>query len=553
MQSAAVLSTPDPLSERFVRAARTASAIFLIPKSVSRSRLADFYLHNLGQLRHFGSEKALAAESRRLREVAGGRLYQRAVDAIGKIFGGIALGPPEFPIELTLATNSTRFGIRDDSIGQIVRIDENELTATTLAKFLDAYSPLPSDQRPLFIIETHDAASDVERRLRQLPDDMEVLRFGDHGRLREVIVDRLPSQSLSELIDQYRENAFSPVARLGLPALEQQTSSDEPLSIRIAAKLLHLRAVASERGKFETLPAARSLARLLESERQVLDTSEAEILLAAKVFTNLWLLYCREGERTLFDNSMAIASGLGDELIQAHCLRLINAVHPHSPFTDQCLRQAAKTFFDRGLYDHANYCMNNALVGRFYTMDPCAREFADIIEASAENLDGFRGLAIMMNNAGMASMIEGDTLSAISWFERAANQPSLSLHRFGIQVNAMFARYLEGENPEPGTILKTARAVVRQIDSRYRHHIAHLLLNLYLLAKPAPDCAQEILDLLVDLDLLTDPVVLNDRTTLARLMARLGLADAPTAEHPGLRGRFMERHDFVPGFHHIWL
>jgi hypothetical protein len=159
----------------------------------------------------------------------------------------------------------------------------------------------------------------------------------------------------------------------------------------------------------------------------------------------------------------------------------------------------------------------------------------------------------MMNNAGVAQMISGNALGAIGWFDRAAAQPSWPLHRFGIEVNAMFARFLEGENPDANTILKTARAVVRQIDHRYRHHVAHLLLNLYLLARPMTDCAAEIKRLLTDLNLLSDPVVRNDRTTLARLAVRLGLFDVQTEEHPGLRGRFIERYGFVPGFHHIWL
>jgi hypothetical protein len=117
----------------------------------------------------------------------------------------------------------------------------------------------------------------------------------------------------------------------------------------------------------------------------------------------------------------------------------------------------------------------------------------------------------------------------------------------------MIARYLEGEDPSAETLLRCAKAVTRQIDGRYRHHIAHLLLNLYSLARAEPEAAGEIRRLLVDGGFLDSPAVRNDRTTLARVAVKLGLSDLPTEVHPGLRGRFIEQHVLVPGFHHTWL
>jgi hypothetical protein len=553
MQSSALPTTPDLLSKEMVAAARTKSAIFLFPKSASRTRLAPFYAANNSRLQHFNNNEELAAESRRIRYLSGRTPFRRATSAVSTIFSGIALSAGEFSVELTLASNQSRFGVRDAAAGQIVRMDENELTASTLAKFLDAYSTLPTDQRPLFVIETHDVGSKIDRRLSQISENIEFLWYREHAGLQQVMLERLPSQSMAQLVDQYAENSFSPIARLDGEGLNEAIEADEPLSRSLAARLFHLRAVASQRGKFETIAAARALADLLEENREVLDTPEAPVLLSTKVFANLWLLYCREEGRDLFDNSMAIARALEDELMQAHCARLINTVEPHGSFTDQFSRLAAKTFFDRGMFDFANYCINNALVGRFYTDEPVAREFTEVIETSAENLDGFQGLAIMMNNAGVAHLIEGDPVGAIAWFERASQQPRWPLHRFGIDVNLMFAHFLEGANPDPQDLLKTARAIVRQVDGRYRHQIAHLLLNLSLLAQPYRDCADELNQIIKQLQILDDPVVIRDRTTLARLASRLGLADLPVETHPGRRGEFIEKHGFVPGFHHTWL
>jgi tetratricopeptide (TPR) repeat protein len=192
-------------------------------------------------------------------------------------------------------------------------------------------------------------------------------------------------------------------------------------------------------------------------------------------------------------------------------------------------------------------------VGRFYSFDPSANDFAEAIETSAANIKGFRGLSIMMNNAGVAHLIEGDYAGAIEWLERAGKQPAWPLHRFGIEVNLLIAKFLEGENPEPAELLKLARAASRQIDHRYRYQLANILLNLALFAKAHPDCAAEITAILSEPDLLNDPAVTRDHTTLVQLTNRLGLSDHVATAHPGLRGHFIDRHGFVPIFHHAWL
>lgn len=553
MQHGAVVSTPDPLSGDLVNIARSKAAVFLFPQGQSRVRLDQFYAENAGRIRHFANERELASESVRLRRLRGGTLFDRCREAVGLIFGGVAIAVGDFPIELTFASNQSRFALRDDSVGQIVRISENELTPSTLAKFLDAYTFLPTDQRPILIIETHDSASDIDRRLRQIPEPIEIMRLDEESGLKRLVLERLPSQSMLELVDQYSENSFSAISRLESSDLVRQLPRDESLERLISARLFHLRATASERGKFATLPAADALAQMLEERNSALDGAQAPVLLAGKVFTNLWLLYCRETDTQLFDNAMAIAAALGDEVIQAHCMRLINAVHPHGSFTDSCSRRAAAIFMERGLLDYSSYCLNNALVGKFFTFERSSHAFAEMIDGSFDQLDGFRGLPIMMNNAGVANLIEGNATGALEWFGRALKQPTMPVHRFGISVNAMIAEYIEGGDPAPEKLLRTARAIVRQIDPQYQYHTAHLLMNLSSLARADSDCAREIREILRETGLLTEPLIVDDRTTLASLGRQLGLLEQKSEFPPGARGAFLERHQLIPNYHHIWL
>lgn len=554
MSSPIEIETPDDISRALLSRAREEAEILLIPRSLSRKRMSIFYEQNLNRLRHFSSEKELSKELGRVREMNGSTPTERVRYAVGKIFGGIAIGSSDYQMSISVAGNQSRFAVRDDSINQIVRISENEIRADTLGKYFDAYSGLPREQRPVFIIETHDDGSRIDSRIANVSDEFNFARFSPEKTLESHIVQRTPSKSLSELIDQYTNNSFSSPARLTVDELEDDIVLDRTLHEELAARLLHLRSLANERGKFATVDAAKALSvRLEELSQKPLSPNEQRIALATKVFSNLWMLYCMESPRDLFDNAMAIAKTLDDELMQSHCIRLINTVEKHGSMTDQLLHRAARTFFEHELYDFANFCLNNAYVGKFYSYEPIASEFADVTLASAESIDGFLGRTIMINNVGVAYLIEGNILAATDWFEKATKQPAAPIHTLGAQVNLAIARYLEGDDAECAELNRIARKAVRQLDPRYKYQIANMLLNLAVLAQRSSTSNDEIVDLLSSTGLLRDTVVTTDHTTLAYLANNLWPSAAVTSPGTGRRADFIARHGLVPIFHHAWL
>jgi len=479
MMSTGAIATPDDLSKELVKRARSSADVLLIPKTLSRTRLAQFFDENLARLRHLNSEKELSREHRKILEMNGSTTFERARYAIGKIFGGIAMGPEEYQTQISIAGNQSRFAIRDDSINQVVRISENEVNPRTLGKYLDAYTALPEEQRPLFIIETHDEDSTIDERISLVSDEMNFLRFRPDAVLEKHIVERLPSDSLVELVDQYAENSFSAVSRLSVQQFENAVVMDASLHQELAARLFHVRSIANEQGKFSTTAAARALSNRLDNVAEDrLSEAEQRIALASKILSNLWLLYCEEGPRMLFDNAMAIAKSLDDELMQAHCIRLINTIEPHGAMTDQMLHRAAKTFHEHELYDFSNFSLNNAYVGKFYTDETIASAFADVTTASAESIDGFLGRAIMINNVGVAYLIEGDLENASYWFSKVSKEPATPLHSISAEVNLAIAQYVDGSDPDGQHLLKLARKTVRQIERNYRYQTANLILNI---------------------------------------------------------------------------
>lgn len=553
MMSAETIATPDDLSKEFVKRARASADVLLIPKTLSRTRFAQFFNENLARLRHLNSEEELSRELRKILEMNGSTTFERVRYAIGKVFGGIALGPEEYQTQISIAGNQSRFAIRNDSINQVVRISENEVNPRTLGKYLDAYTALPEEQRPLFIIETHDEGSSIDERISRAPDEMNFMRFRPDAVLENHIVERLPSASMVELVDQYAENSFSAVSRLSVRQIENAIVMDASLHEELAARLFHVRSIANERGKFATTEAARALSnRLNGMATDQLSESDQRIALASKILSNLWLLYCEEGPRILFDNAMAIAKSLDDELMQAHCVRLINTIEPHGTMTDQMLHRAAKTFHEHELYDFSNFCLNNAYVGKFYTDETIASAFADVTTASAESIDGFLGRAIMINNVGVAYLIEGDLENASYWFSKVSREPATPLHSISAEVNLAITQYVDGCDPDGQQLLKLARKTVRQIERNYRYQTANLILNILRLASGQPEEC-EVRKLALEIGVFDDPVVTGDHGTLARLAGIINGDSCLSSVGPGHRTRFIGKYGLVPIFHHAWL
>lgn len=550
---AGAIVTPDKLSAELVNRARSSSDVLLITKSLSRTRLAQFFDENITRLRHINSEKELSLELHKILEMNGSTTFERVRYAVGKIFGGIAIGPEEYQTQISIAGNHSRFAVRDDSINQVVRISENEVNPRTLGKYLDAYTALPEEQRPIFIIETHDEGSSIDERISRAPDEMNFSRFRPDAVLEKHIVERLPSASIEELVDQYAENSFSAVSRLDVRQFENAIVKDASLHEELAARLFHVRSIANEHGKFATTMAAKALSNRLDNvAANRLSDADQRIALASKILSNLWLLYCEEGPRSLFDNAMAIAKSLDDELMQAHCIRLINTIEPHGTMTDQMLHRAAKTFHEHELFDFSNFCLNNAYVGKFYTDEKIASAFADVTTASAESIDGFLGRAIMINNVGVAYMIEGDIENAYYWFSKVSKEPAAPLHSISAEVNLAITQFVDGCDPNGQHLLKLARKTVRQIERNYRYQTANLLLNILRLALGRPE-EGEIHKLASEVGVFDDPVVTTDHGTLVRL-ARAAMGDTQLPDVGlGRRARFIEKYGLVPIVHHAWL
>lgn len=539
---------------------RKANQVFVTTPQIADGPLKPFLVRNAKRTLLIRDAKTLEARCRELARAAGGAMFDRFNEAVALLFRSFAVelsggpGSPSLSATVTLASNQNKSSI-SESAENVVYIIEDDVPASLFGRFFQYYSDVPQAKQPLFIIQTEGTAHNLLSRLNRCPPGFIFEEVTPHATLQEYTIENVGCANFRDFVADYTNAVFSTVASTPRPRLDQFDFSEQPLLHELSARLFHLRSKVLELGKFDSVEDATALERfLIEQQSTHLTGSDATVLLLFRALNNLFLLYAKERSRGLLDNSMAIACALGDPLLQAHCLRYINLIEQPGPFAEFCLRGAAERFTVAECYDHANYCVNNLLVGRFYSDQPSADDFERLIGESSELIPNFRGVGIIYNNAGVAHLIEGRPEEARRLFDRGLQKPNMPLHAVGLKVNRMIAEWLAGGQPSESAIIQAAEQASRQIDPRYRYQLASIYLNLLRLSGDGQsDAAQFLFARLNDSGLLEDPQVTGDTHSLYAILCHLKLAAGSGGAHPGLRGRFISRHALVPIIHYTWL
>jgi hypothetical protein len=405
----------------------------------------------------------------------------------------------------------------------------------------------------LFVVTAENSCEILRKKFSQCPGSFQIKEIGEHEVLNQYQISNEGCIDIESFTQQYMEQAFSAVANTNDNVFLPADITESSLIKDLSAKLFRLRSVALSGSKFESIPYANDLHNQVNGLfEQKLSGKNPVIILLFKALTNLWLLYCRERDRGLFDNSLAIACALGDDLVQAHVLRFINLIEKPNVFSEYCLKKATTTFIERHCFDHANYCVNNLLMGKFFSDDEFAYRYTELIEGSASYINNLRGMSIIYNNAGVAFMVENRYHDSLELFDRGLKLPSIPLHRISIQVNRLIAQRLLGDNVSKDEIINVADNALQVIDNKYEYQIANILLNLLNMRSNDDDVRKYILRKLSENGFIENNKIPSS-DSLCNLLSRLNIISGKEYDLPGLRGRFSKRFGFVPIIHHTWL
>lgn len=128
MTTADLIATPDPISENIVDFARSSAHS---AEGSCEEYPENFYGANASRLRHFSNDDELSRETYKIWELDGSKWLQRNQYPLSKLFDGISLGSDGYQANISWGATQSRFAIRYGSIGQLVRLDENNLSPST--------------------------------------------------------------------------------------------------------------------------------------------------------------------------------------------------------------------------------------------------------------------------------------------------------------------------------------------------------------------------------------------------------------------------------------
>ena len=158
----------------------------------------------------------------------------------------------------------------------------------------------------------------------------------------------------------------------------------------------------------------------------------------------LYRVFCNDGGKADISEAYKLAKQLNNDILLAHVYRYAYFLDGYT-FDEkiELLNEAYNIFSDNGMEDNAIYCKNNKLVRQFDINTVNIREFRALQEEAIHNVPGLVGMSHILNNTGVAHLINGYPDEAISFFDKGldyAYRPERCIQKVAILCNKLIAK-----------------------------------------------------------------------------------------------------------------
>ena len=499
------------------------------------------------------SDAAVHREIRRLRSHQYLKYLQRIRDAIGRVIQEASLSIHDVSLNVSLATSVDRFYFEGSMKDKIYRIKEDSICKKTFSEFFEIYSQLPSSFIPKFFIEKNSTRSEIDRRLEFIPDSFEVQDVSFEGILKKNNINFSGATSRREVLQLFGAACYAPATRLNLPKILDSQEHDE-FFVNTMSILCQMRALSMEGKKFDSIRIALKLDDAIRSyaaeTRWAVDREKCSYF---KAINNLWLVYCEENNRSLYEGSLKFARAIDDEILEGQSLKVSGIFERNRDAVVDNLDKAVGIFNRNKLYDQSVYCTNNLLLTELYRDGAATRRYEALLETVEEFVPQIAAKPSILNNAAVAAMQDNNYLAAIDFLNAAESLPKTNLVRLGIGVNSLLAQYFLGMDANVDDVEQVGRSVLRSVDPRYGQQRGLLMFNLLqLLVKQDKKC-NGLKALISEAQLYNDPKVRAPQYPLSALVGELTGTTLRSLVDWGDRGRFFHNTGFVPIIFNSWI
>lgn len=228
---------------------------------------------------------------------------------------------------------------------------------------------------------------------------------------------------------------------------------------------------------------------------------DLKLLKTFQCILRLYRVFCNDGGSKDVKEALQIANELDSDILLAHVYRYAYFIDGYT-FNEKIglLDKAYDFFCNNGMEDNAIYCKNNKLVRQFDTDTVDVNEFRKLQAEAVHNVPGLVGMSHILNNAGVAHLMNGYPDEAIPFFDKGldyAFRPERCIQKVALMCNRLIAKAYCYENISENEFFKIMNLIfdntellnIPFISARYAMNIISLSLSqsrelgIHLLAK----------------------------------------------------------------------
>ncbi len=298
--------------------------------------------------------------------------------------------------------------------------------------------------RPAIIILLKDNDFNRARRLLSgCPHNTNVKMIRNSGETEMYKVVNCGANNPDEFMDAFMHQCFSTCSHTKRNILYNEEWAGKSLIKLYSPSILQIRTKLLYQDK--TL-VRDDLCRLIDEVDDKITQNEfdSKLLQSFQCILRLYRVFCNDGGEKDIAESYQIAKQLDNEVLLAHVYQYAYFFKEYT-FDERLefLDEAYDIFVKNGMEDNAIYCKNNRLVRQFDTNNVNISEFRTLQEEAIHNVPGLVGMSHILNNTGVAHLMNGYPDEAVPFFDRGldyAYRPERCIQKVAILCNRLIAK-----------------------------------------------------------------------------------------------------------------
>lgn len=283
----------------------------------------------------------------------------------------------------------------------------------------------------------------AQKLLSGCPHDTNIKMIRNSGETELFKVINCGVDNLDDFLDAFSHQCFSTCSNTRRDILYNEEWARNSLINLYSPTILQMRTNLLYRDKTLIRSDLNNFINELDCRRSNIE-SDNRLLQTFRCISKLFRVFCNDGGEQDIRDAYNIAKTLDNDVLLAHVYRYSYFLNDFTSNEKlQFLESAYDIFMNNGMEDNAIYCKNNKLVRQFDTDTICINEFCSLQEEAVHNVPGLVGMSHILNNVGVAHLMNGYPDESIAYFEKGldyAHRPERCIQKIALLCNREIAK-----------------------------------------------------------------------------------------------------------------